>query len=71
MEKELANLNLVDEEEEAYPGCVTGSLSGLYNGKLMRNHNQSGCSEELLTRSSQEPYNGKLERTIDRDTHES
>ncbi|MBA0775031.1 hypothetical protein Gotri_010196 [Gossypium trilobum] len=28
----------------------------------MQNHNQSGCSEELLTGSLQEPYNRKLER---------
>ncbi|MBA0625644.1 hypothetical protein Godav_003424, partial [Gossypium davidsonii] len=29
-------------------------------------HNRSGCSEELLTGSSQEPYNGKLERAKNR-----
>ncbi|MBA0765924.1 hypothetical protein Gotri_015025 [Gossypium trilobum] len=28
----------------------------------MQDHNQSGCSEELLTESSQEPYNRKLMR---------
>ncbi|MBA0763977.1 hypothetical protein Gotri_013365 [Gossypium trilobum] len=28
----------------------------------MQNHNQSGCFEELLTGSLQEPYNEKLER---------
>ncbi|MBA0728505.1 hypothetical protein Golax_001401, partial [Gossypium laxum] len=49
---------------------MTRSLSGLYNGKLIRviimklirNPNRSGCSEELLSGNSQEPYNGKLER---------
>ncbi|MBA0781317.1 hypothetical protein Gotri_002251 [Gossypium trilobum] len=29
----------------------------------MQDHNRSGCFEELLTGSSQEPYNGKLERS--------
>ncbi|KAH1032697.1 hypothetical protein J1N35_044871, partial [Gossypium stocksii] len=37
----------------------------------MQNHNQSRCSEELLTGSSQEPYNGKLKRVIYQDAHES
>ncbi|MBA0767531.1 hypothetical protein Gotri_016404 [Gossypium trilobum] len=32
----------------------------------MHNHNQSGCSEELLTGSSQEPYNRKLVRANNR-----